>query len=209
MRELLDRNAEFIRAIPRNERRFLRMLASEGQSPDALYIGCSDSRVVPEILTRSSPGSLFVIRNVANVVPALDHADASVGAAIEYAVGHLHVPHVIVCGHYGCGGVQAVLNGVEHLHGLPSLTEWLGGVKVGAASAPETRDPEVQWRRAVEENVEHQLANLLTYPCIAQAVEANAIEIHGWVYDLHTLQLSAYDPASDAFRPASELLSEG
>ena len=203
MRELLDRNAEFVRAIPRNERRFLRMLASEGQSPDALYIGCSDSRVVPEILTRSSPGSLFVIRNVANLVPPLDHADASVGAAIEYAVGHLRVPHVIVCGHYGCGGVQAAIAGVEHLHGLPSLTEWLGGVSVGPASEG---DATARWRAAVEHNVERQLVHLLTYACVAQAVAADAIEIHGWVYDLHTLELSAYDPESGTFRPATELL---
>ena len=94
MRELLDGHATFRNQVPRNERRFLRSLASDGQSPDALFVGCSDSRVVPEILTNSSPGMLFVVRNIANLVPALNHADASVGAAIEYAVGHLHV-HVI------------------------------------------------------------------------------------------------------------------
>src|SRR5262245_11235372 len=91
------------------EREYLHRLAVEGQRPSALYVGCSDSRVIPELLTSSAPGELFVVRNVANQVPTLQHSDASVGAAVEYAVGYLRVRHVIVCGHYGCGGVKAVL----------------------------------------------------------------------------------------------------
>ncbi|MEQ1506604.1 MAG: carbonic anhydrase [Myxococcota bacterium] len=205
MRSLLDGHAAFRKQIPRNERRFLRALASDGQSPDALYIGCSDSRVVPELLTSSSPGALFVVRNVANVVPPLANADASVGAAIEYAVGHLHVGHVVVCGHYGCGGVKAALDGLDHLHGLPSLVEWLAGVTPAADRVRTAADP---WARAVEENVETQLANLLSYPCVADAVAAGKLELHGWVYDLHTLALAVHDPAVDAFRPADEILAE-
>src|SRR6185503_10892646 len=136
--ELLRGHAEFQRQYLGDEREFLQTLASKGQSPAALYIGCSDSRVVPEVLTASSPGDLFVVRNVANLVPRLEHADASVGAALEYAVGHLHVPHLIVCGHVGCGGVAAAIQGLEHVTGLPSLREWLELVLPAVAHARET-----------------------------------------------------------------------
>jgi carbonic anhydrase len=195
-------------------REFLQLLASEGQSPDALFIGCSDSRVVPELLTNSSPGSLFVVRNIANVVPVLEHPDASVGAAIEYAVGHLHVAHVVVCGHTQCGGVKAAMSGIERLHDLPSLKEWLSGAiqpaidrvqRDEAAGGP--LDDDLRWRRVVEENVVSQLGNLLAFPCVAEAVRAEQLELHGWVYDLHDVALSVYDAASGAFQRASEALA--
>ncbi|MEQ1569898.1 MAG: carbonic anhydrase [Myxococcota bacterium] len=206
MRTLLDGHAAFRRQVPRDERRFLRQLASEGQSPDALYVGCSDSRVVPELLTASSPGALFVVRNVANLVPTLDHADASVGAALEYAVGHLQVQHVIVCGHYGCGGVRAAVDGLEPLHHHPSLCEWLRQLDPVVEALP-PGDPDARWRAAVENSVEAQLQNLLSYPPVSDAVARGALEIHGWVYDMATLDLSVYDPSTDQYRPAREVLS--
>jgi carbonic anhydrase len=209
MRQLLDGNATFRKRIPRNERRFLRALASHGQSPDALYIGCSDSRVVPEILTGSSPGSLFVVRNVANLVPTLEHADASVGAAIEYAVGYLRVGHVIVCGHYGCGGVKAALDGLQGIQSFPSLHEWLTDMlPVAETVKAHGLEDEPQWRAAVEENVELQLQNLQSFPVIAQALDRGELELHGWVYDLHTLHLYAYDPDTDSFRDSEEFLAD-
>ena len=102
---LIHGHREF-RARYFEEQHLLERLATLGQSPRALFIGCSDSRVVPEILTQTGLGELFVVRNIANFVPDFEHADASVGAAIEYAVDHLEVRDVIVCGHTGCGGVK-------------------------------------------------------------------------------------------------------
>lgn len=206
---LLDGHDAFRRDSLVDDREFLRKLASEGQSPDAMYVGCSDARVVPELLTKSSPGRLFVVRNIANLVPPLEHADASVGAALEYAVGVLEVPHIIVCGHYGCGGVEAMLNGRERLAAFPSLQEWLRGMapaveRAGAA----TLDPTQRWRRAVEENVLDQMVNLLTFPLVAEAVAAGRLDVHAWVYDLWTLELAVYEPASQIFLPAGELLRE-
>ncbi|MSP59642.1 MAG: carbonic anhydrase [Myxococcales bacterium] len=193
------------------EGEFLQRLASEGQSPAALYIGCSDSRVIPELLTSSAPGELFVVRNVANLAPPRGHANASVGAAIEYAVGFLKVAHVVVCGHYGCGGIRAVLDGLGHLQGFTSLTEWLRsavpGVDRARAMLPEEpTEGEVLWRRAVEENVVEQLANLVTFPSVGEALEAGKLVLHGWVYDLFSLDLSVYDVASDRFLPAEQVL---
>ena len=188
------------------ERAFLEHLASKGQSPDALYIGCSDSRVVPELLTGSSPGALFVVRNVANLVPPFANVDSSVGAALEYAVGHLHVPHVIVCGHYGCGGVKAALEGFHDAHPLPSLVEWLSEVRHVAAKVDPDLSPDARWRQAVEESVVAQLGNLPTYPAVAAALAAGTLELHGWVYDLHTCSLAVYNVQTDTFVPTSYFL---
>lgn len=188
------------------EREFLERLASKGQSPDALFIGCSDSRVVPELLTSSSPGQLFVLRNVANLVPVFADPDSSVGAAIEYAVSHLRVPHVIVCGHYECGGVKAALDGLDKVRALPSLFEWLGEVRAAAESVDPDLPPEARWRRAVEESVVFQLGNLASYAAVSTALAEGLLRIHGWVYDLRTGGLSVYDAGKHAFVPAGDLL---
>ena len=230
VRQLLHGHGRFHEGALGGTIDFLRRLASDGQSPDALYVGCSDSRVVPEVLTASSPGRLFVIRNVANLVPTVDHADASVGAALDYAVVHLKVPHIIVCGHYGCGGVQAVLDGIDHLPApATSLREWLLGVVPaverartvgggpGSESAapkddpPDAADPAAraaaQFRAAVEWNVLVQLSNLATFPLVAEAVASGRLELHGWVYDLYSLQLNVFDPEDGRFESASASLT--
>jgi carbonic anhydrase len=192
------------------EKDFLRRLASEGQSPDALFIGCSDSRVVPELLTTSSPGDLFVVRNVANAVPPLQNVDSSVGAALEYATVHLGVPHVIVCGHYGCGGVKAVLDAkagkiLAHADETPSLVEWLGNIGQGLSPDP-TVDEDARWRSAVEDNVLEQMAHLTTFPSVRARLDSGALQLHGWIYDIYGHTLKVYDVDSGAFVDSIRLL---
>lgn len=203
---LLRGHHQFLQTYVADELPFLQRLASEGQSPAALYVGCSDSRVVPELLTQTSPGDLFVVRNVANLVPPLEHPDASVGAALEYAVEHLGVQHVIVCGHYGCGGVKAAIEGLDRVAALPSLAEWLIGALPAAERAAGEADPERRWRRAVEENVLVQLENLLSFKGVERRVLGGALAVHGWVYDVYTADLHAYDAAGDRFVAARDLL---
>ena len=207
--DLIAGHHEFRRTYVAGEREYLTELARSGQRPGALYIGCADSRVVPELLTGSAPGDLFVVRNVANLAPRLDHSDASVGAAIEYSVDHLEVQHVIVCGHYGCGGVAAVLDG--HLDGgrFPSLREWLAEVEPAVARARQALpggEREALWRRAVEENVLEQLANLTSFKQVEEALAAGRLHLHGWVYDLHAAHLRVYVVEEDRFLPLEELL---
>lgn len=207
-KHLLSGHASFRAEYFASEAEFLRTLARDGQNPSALYIGCSDSRVVPELLTGSRPGELFVVRNIANVVPPLAHADASVGAAIEYAVHALKVPHIIVCGHDHCGGVKAALQGIEHYAHLPSLHEWLACVEPAAATA-RAIEPEPETaallRTAVEENVLDSMQNLISYPVVASALAANALQLHAWVYDLDDCALRVYDVAAEEFRPAERV----
>ncbi len=196
MHRLLSGHSTFRREYVAHSREFLAQLASEHQSPDALYVGCADSRVIPELLTSSAPGELFVIRNIANLVPPAARASSSVGAALEYALDALHVGHVVVCGHYGCGGVKAMIEGVDGAR-MPELQAWIGDAAVANAAARGPAGPE-QWRRAVEENVLDQLANLSSYPIVREKLDAGALTLHGWVYDLQGALL-VYDDDAERF----------
>ncbi len=199
-KHLLSGHARFRSEYFAGERAFLRELATKGQRPSALYVGCSDSRVVPELLTSSRPGELFVVRNIANVVPPLDHADASVGAAIDYAIEVLRVPHLIVCGHDGCGGVKAALDGIDKVSHLSSLHEWLGGVVPAAETARKIVEPKDDLLAvAVEENVLESMSNLISYPTVARALAAGSLALHGWVFDLAEGALRVYDVTTEEF----------
>jgi carbonic anhydrase len=202
--KLLHGHKKFLSHYCMSERAYLESLARQPQSPGALFIGCADSRVVPELLTQASPGELFVVRNVANLVPPLDHADASVGAALEYAVIHLKVPHIIVCGHSGCGGVRAALAGLSGMGADEvSLREWLEQITPVAERAKQmdlSADEVQRW--AVEENVLTQLDNLPTFPALKRRLDAGQLKLHGWLYDLEKLSLSVYDANEDRFVPA-------
>ena len=99
-------------------------LATQGQAPAVLWIGCSDSRVVPEVITSAEPGELFVLRNIANVIPPYGTGETSAGAAIEYAIRHLHVSHAVVCGHTDCGGIKALGKPLDMGH-EPHVVRWL------------------------------------------------------------------------------------
>jgi carbonic anhydrase len=209
--KLIRGNLSFRHEYVAGARQFLARLASEGQSPGALFIGCSDSRVVPELLTSSSPGDLFVVRNVANIVPPADEkrsmGDDSVGAAIEYAIGVLGVEHIVVCGHYGCGGVRAVVE--RHVpKDSPRLAEWLTHAAPGAARAA-LAGGERLLDKAVEENVEEQLANLASYPMVRERLDGGTLQLHGWVYDLKGGQLVVWDPVTDGFQAADRLSTGG
>lgn len=211
--KLIRGNMSFRREYVAGAKDFLDRLASEGQSPSALFVGCSDSRVVPELLTSSSPGDLFVVRNVANIVPPADETrslgDDSVGAAIEYALAVLGVEHIVVCGHYGCGGIRAV---VEHHTppNSPNLADWLSHAKSPAARAAtsgHTGDALID--RSVEENVEEQIANLATYPLVRAQLDAGKLQLHGWVYNLRSGHLLVWNPFDDRWAAADELRGAG
>ena len=201
--ELLAGHARFRRNLAIREREHLARLALEGQRPIALFIGCSDSRVIPELLTDASPGQLFVVRNIANRVPAPGEGDRSVGAAIEFAVGVLGVADIIVCGHDGCGGVRAALDGVGEPDRDSDLGSWLAGLRPAVdrarASSP---DRAGQWVRAVEENVLAGL-DLLAETWLPRLAAPGTVRLHGWVYDLADAALRVHDGATGRFIAAA------
>jgi carbonic anhydrase len=188
---------------PKYRERFAELAA--GQSPRAMVITCSDSRVDPFLLTQSEPGHLFVLRNAGNIVPEHDGFVGGVTATIEFAVVQLKVPNIIICGHAGCGAVAGLLH-PEQIRHLPEVTNWLHHSARARKRVEETGgldSPDVM-ERAVEANVVVQLENLRTHPCVAEALTAGQIAVHGWVYDFVTGAVTVYQDGEREFVPLGE-----
>jgi len=167
-------------------------LAEEGQRPKVLWIGCSDSRVIPEQITGAEPGDLFVIRNVANVVPPAGIGPA-VGTAIEYAVLHLRVAHIVICGHTDCGGIKALEQQIDVIQ-EPHLARWVELARPALSQVKASGVPqESRYLETIKANVLIQRNNLTTYRCVREVLSAGTLTTHGWLYDLHTGDLLAYD----------------
>lgn len=154
------------------------------QSPDYLYIGCSDSRVSAEELMGMKPGEVFVTRNIANVVNTLDMSSTAV---IQYAVEHLKVKHIIVCGHYGCGGVKAAMSSED----LGLLNPWLRTIRdvyrLHQKELDSIEDEQKKYNRFVELNVQEQCINIIKMACVQERYILDEFPIvHGWVFDMRT-----------------------
>lgn len=182
-----------------------RELVEKGQSPKTLFIGCSDSRVVPNIITGTDPGDIFVDRNVGNIVPPYQHDKdgTAVSASIEYAVAHLHVEDIIVCGHTHCGACHALYENHAPDEKLEHLDWWLSFAKNAKleALAMIGQSNEDQLLRATEKfNIIEQLKNLLTYPIIQDELESGNIYIQGWYYHIETVDVEIFDPLEHRFK---------
>lgn len=158
----------------------------KGQSPELLYIGCSDSRVAAEDLMGLGPGDVFVHRNIANMVVSIDLNAMSV---VNYAVEHLKVNHVIVCGHYGCGGVKAAMQSVD----LGILNPWLRNIRdvyrIHKQELNAITDENKRYDRLVELNVQEQCVNLIKTAAVQKAYRERGLKVYGWVFDIHTGKL--------------------
>ena len=163
---------------------------SKGQSPDILYIGCSDSRVTAEELMGVSPGEAFVHRNIANMVP---NTDLSAMSVIDYAVVYLKVKHIVVCGHYYCGGVKAAMQSQD----LGILNPWLRNIRdvyrIHRAELNAIQDEEQKYKRLVELNVQEQCINVIKTAEVQRAYRDRGISVHGWVFDIHSGKLIDLD----------------
>ncbi|MEC4819848.1 MAG: carbonic anhydrase [Scytonema sp. PMC 1069.18] len=170
---------------------------SQGQTPEILFITCSDSRIDPNLLTQTKPGELFIIRNLGNIIPTHGSTNSSEGAGIEYAVSALDIKHIIVCGHSHCGSMKALLQLKSFSEDMPLVYDWL---KHHAESTRRLlRDNykdyygEKLLKIAIEENVLTQIENLETYPVIRSKLHAGQISLHAWVYEIETGQIFAYN----------------
>lgn len=186
-------------------RELFNRLAMQGQTPRTLLIGCSDSRVDPAILTDSAPGDLFVIRNVANLVPPHETGGRYHGtsAALEFAVCNLKVSNIIILGHSRCGGIRALLEGYgENDEGEGFIAPW---VKIAASARDEVlqrwpdASKEFKQRACERAGIRTSLTNLMTFPFIRQRVEQGQLKLYGWYYDLENGELMQYDPEKDRF----------
>ncbi len=203
---IIDGVLKFQRDVYPSQKALFQQL-SNTQRPQALFIGCSDSRVVPELFMQQGPGDLFVVRNAGNIVPPFAVAPGGVSASIEYAVAVLGVPDIIICGHSGCGAMTAILRGGEQLEALPAVAKWLhfsDAAKQIVAKRNKSDDDEVKLSALICENVLTQLDHLLTHPAVAAAVKAKEVRLHGWVFDIATGRVMTYDVQSEAFTPLTQ-----
>jgi len=159
---------------------------SAGQHPEFLYIGCSDSRVTAEDLMGIQPGEAFIHRNIANLV---NNVDLNVMSVINYAVRHLKVNHIVVCGHYNCGGVKAAMQPAD----LGILNPWLRNIRdvyrLHKEELNAITDEESRYNRLVELNVQEQCVNLIKTAAVQEAYNERGIMVHGWVFDIHSGKL--------------------
>lgn len=187
----------------KREEEFFRRLSTH-QKPEVLFITCADSRVDPNLVTQSSPGDLFIIRNVGNIVPPHNaiRDKNSVAAALEFAVLELKVADIIVCGHSNCGAMQMLRRNDAALLEMPHLKEWVQiaePVKRIVDRYYHEASDEMKERITEKENILMQIRNIETYPFVEKALETGALKLHGWYYDIGTGRISAYDPETDAF----------
>ena len=188
------------------EKRDLFEQLSRGQSPEALFITCSDSRIETAMITQTQPGELFICRNAGNIVPPHTNHTGGMTASIEFAVAALQVPHIVVCGHTECGAMKGAMN-PEGLDTLPHVKEWLGYSKAAVDVVNELgrdmTDAE-KMQMLLEQNVILQLDHLRTHPTVATRLAKGDIQLHGWVYDIKTGGIVAFDAATRTFQPVAE-----
>ena len=188
-------------------RALFRRLSREGQKPHTLFITCSDSRVLAELITQSQPGDLFVVKNVGNIVPpaSVTGETNSTAAAIEFAVSTLGVSDIVVCGHSQCGAMQALLEGVPTPGAMPHLEAWLQVAtpvrNIIRRGYQHLTEGHARVNAAAEENVLFALENLEAYPAVKTRLANGALHLHGWFFNIATAELFAFNPETKQFEP--------
>ncbi|MCL4747436.1 MAG: carbonic anhydrase [Burkholderiaceae bacterium] len=199
--DLIDRLRRFRdEYFPLHEGHF-RDLVEKGQRPSILFIGCSDSRIVPHLLTGTGPGELFLVRNVAAIVPPYDGSSGYHGtcAAIEFAVLNLDVHEIVVCGHSHCGGIRALYEEIPAA--AVNLRNWLELAREAALPIQPTNEA---LRRTEQRSIVLQLERLMNYPMVRERVEAGKLFLHGWYYVIEDGEVQVFDLRSGRFIPVSD-----
>ena len=201
MQKLVEGVHRFQKDVFGAQQRLFQQLV-DGQSPHALFITCSDSRIDPNLLTQTEPGELFILRNAGNIVPPYGPSAGGEAATIEYAVSVLGIRDIVVCGHSHCGAMSGLLN-PSQIEELPAVRGWLAHAEATSRIMKENyehiRDPQARLTATVEENVLVQLENLRTHPSVAAAMARRELKVYGWVYKFEAGQVFAYDPGIGQF----------
>jgi len=202
MDRLIEGHRRFLSSVFPNRRHQFQLLADR-QAPEVLFITCSDSRIVPDLILGTGPGDLFITRNAGNVVPVNAHDVDGITATIEYAVEVLKVKHAILCGHSDCGALKAALDR-QALEKLPKAKRWLSHVE-GAFTHRQplnAADGEhAELASLIRGNVVAQLHNLRVQPSVARAVVESRLEAHGWYYDILSGRIERWDEQQRRFLP--------
>ncbi|WP_087687288.1 carbonic anhydrase [Pandoraea sp. PE-S2R-1] len=204
MQDIISGFLRFQKEVFPERRDLFRRLATK-QSPSTLFISCSDSRMVPELVTQQEPGDLFVIRNAGNIVPSFGPEPGGVSATVEYAVAQLKVTDIVVCGHSDCGAMTAVAM-CACLDHMPAVANWLRYTDAARMINEHKVHASAKARvdSMVRENVIAQLNNLETHPSVALAQIQGRLALHGWVYDIESGRIDALNAKTGTFVPLAE-----
>ncbi|KGI55935.1 carbonic anhydrase [Campylobacter sp. MIT 97-5078] len=198
MQNLIKGAVKFMQEDFKEHKKLFKSL-KDRQEPHTLFIGCSDSRVIPNLITNTGPGELFVVRNIANIIPPYRVANdyLATTSAIEYAVNILKVRNIIVCGHSNCGGCSALYSSEKELKKVPNVKHWLSmleDIKNEVLSFSVAQNDEAMRSWLTEKlNLLNSLQNLLTYPGIKQALLERKMELHAWYYIIETGEIYEYN----------------
>ena len=210
LENLVEGHSTFKQNVLPNIENDLKHLAEHGQHPEVLFIGCSDSRVTPDIMLNTKPGDMFILRNVGNFIPPFKHDEDFHGtaAAIEYAVSVLKVKHIIVCGHSHCGACESLYKDIPNDYSLIHVKTWLKlgkeAKEVTLKEANFTTEDE-KYRETERNSLKSQIKKLDTYPEIKRLHEKGDLQIHGWIYDIESGRIEFYNEEDDTFKPLEEL----
>jgi carbonic anhydrase len=202
--QLLEGVAKFTTSVfPEKRDQFARL--ATGQQPHTLFITCADSRIVPEMITQTAPGDMFVCRNIGNIVPAYGEMMGGVSAIVEYAVVALGVTHIVVCGHSDCGAMKGLLQADDPtLKRMPTVSSWLRNAEA-ALSVVEALYPDIEGapkvQALVEQNIRLQMQHLLTHPTVAARTADGSLKVHGWVYDIENGGVMTLDQVGGSAKP--------
>lgn len=205
--ESLERLLDGVRHFVKNEyphrQEVYDQVTRDGQRPHTLFVTCADSRVDPELITRSGPGDIFVARNIGNIVPAYGEMMGGISAVVEYAISALEVDQVVVCGHADCGAMRGLLN-QEKLGNMPAVQNWLQNAHaaLSIADALHSRDNEAQFLdELTRQNVLLQMNHIRTHPSVAGRAAQGRLTVYGWVYDFRLGQVLSYNDDTKHFVP--------
>jgi carbonic anhydrase len=202
MMDFLERGVRKFKHVAFHRHRSLFRRLAKTQSPRVLFITCADSRIVPELITQTRPGDLFVERNPGNIVPVYDRHTSGESASVEYAIEVLKVEHVIICGHSDCGAIKGMLHPGK-LAAVPAVKDWLiygnrSREMLGRAKGMPERE---KLARLTEYNVVAQIEHLLTHPSVKRRFRQGKLALHGWVYRIHDGEILQFDPPTGRFLP--------
>ncbi len=201
MEKIIKGIAEFQKKDFKEREKLFKMLAS-GQSPEVLFITCSDSRIDPGMITQTDPGDLFICRNAGNIVPPHSMNTGGITASIEYALEVLGVREIIVCGHTDCGAMKGAMN-PDSVKSLPHVSNWLGH-SAAALARVKARHNEIgpdNLLEMIQENALSQLKHLETHPSVAAKLAVGKVRLHAWVYDIANGEVTCHDAKSDSYIP--------
>lgn len=211
MRKLIQGIVDFRKNLTEENRALFAKLAL-GQKPDALFIACSDSRVVPNLFASTNPGDVFVLRNVGNLIPASsdDHQENSAQATLEFSIFSLNIADIIICGHSECGAMKALVEGIDS-HSCPHLAKWL---KYGEEAVKKAREGLVlnpklsEENRISQANVLLQMEHISSYSFVRERMEKKRLRVHGWWFDIAHADVYCYEPTLNQFVLIDEKESE-